>query len=128
MSFKEAELLRKRAEAFLKNALYLINENEADLAMFNFEQYCQLILKYKLLIIKGTDPRTYSLRQLIKELSEINPKIAILIEDIKNLHYIARLKESYISSRYLPFEYTIEEVKDIGKFVIEVFKPLVNSI
>jgi len=128
LSFKEAELLRKRAEAFLKNALYLINENEADLAMFNFEQYCQLILKYKLLIIKGTDPRTYSLRQLIKELSEINPKIAILIEDIKNLHYIARLKESYISSRYLPFEYTIEEVKDIGKFVIEVFKPLVNSI
>ncbi|MCQ5337618.1 MAG: HEPN domain-containing protein [Candidatus Methanomethylicia archaeon] len=128
MSFKEAELLRKRAEAFLKNALYLINENEADLAMFNFEQYCQLILKYKLLIIKGTYPRTHSLRQLIKELSEINPKIAILIEDIKNLHYIARLEESYISSRYLPFEYTIEEVKDIGKFVIEVFKPLVNSI
>lgn len=128
MSFKEAELLRKRAEAFLKNALYLINENEADLAMFNFEQYCQLILKYKLLIIKGTYPRTYSLRQLIKELSEINPKIAILIEDIKNLHYIARLEESCISSRYLPFEYTIEEVKDIGKFVIEVFNPLVNSI
>jgi len=126
LSFKEAELLRKRAEAFLKNALYLINENEADLAMFNFEQYCQLILKYKLLIIKGTYPRTHSLRQLIKELSEINPKIAILIEDIKNLHYIARLEESYISSRYLPFEYTIEEVKDIGKF--EVFKPLVNSI
>jgi HEPN domain-containing protein len=128
LSFKEAELLRKRAEVFLKNALYLINENEADLAMFNFEQYCQLILKYKLLIIKGTYPRTHSLRQLIKELSEINPKIAILIEDIKNLHYIARLEESYISSRYLPFEYTIEEVKDIGKFVIEVFKPLVNSI
>jgi HEPN domain-containing protein len=128
LSFKEAELLRKRAEAFLKNALYLINENEADLAMFNFEQYCQLILKYKLLIIKGTYPRTHSLRQLIKELSEINPKIAILIEDIKNLHYIARLEESYISSRYLPFEYTIEEVKDISKFVIEVFKPLVNSI
>jgi HEPN domain-containing protein len=128
LSFKEAELLRKRAEVFLKNALYLINENEADLAMFNFEQYCQLILKYKLLIIKGTYPRTHSLRQLIKELSEINPKIAILIEDIKNLHYIARLEESYISSRYLPFEYTIDEVKDIGKFVIEVFKPLVNSI
>jgi HEPN domain-containing protein len=47
---------------------------------------------------------------------------------MKNLYYIARLEESYISSRYLPFEYTIEEVKDIGKFVIEVFKPLVNSI
>ena len=45
---------------------------------------------------------------------------------MKNLHYIARLEESYISSRYLPFEYTIEEVKDIGKF--GVFKPLVNSI
>ncbi len=46
MSFEEIELLRKRAEAFLRNALYLIDENEADLAMFNLEQYYQLILKY----------------------------------------------------------------------------------
>jgi len=30
MSFEEIELLRKRAETFLRNALYLINENGAE--------------------------------------------------------------------------------------------------
>lgn len=94
MSFEEIELLRKRAEAFLRNALYLVSENEADLAMFNLEQYCQLILKHKLLVIKGTYPRTHSLRQLIRELGEENPKMLILINDVRNLHYIARIEEA----------------------------------
>jgi hypothetical protein len=52
----------------------------------------------------------------------------VLVNDIKNLHYIARLEEVYISSRYLPYTYTTEEVKDIRRFVLEVFKPIVDSI
>ncbi|MGC8983259.1 MAG: hypothetical protein ACP5KA_05895 [Desulfurococcaceae archaeon] len=48
MSFGEAEVLRKRAEVFLRNAAGLLNEGEADLAVFGLEQYCQLILEYKL--------------------------------------------------------------------------------
>uniref|UniRef100_A0A7J3Z846 HEPN domain-containing protein n=1 Tax=Ignisphaera aggregans TaxID=334771 RepID=A0A7J3Z846_9CREN len=128
MSFEEIEVLRKRAEGFLRNALRLIDEGEADLAIFNLEQYCQLMLKYKLLIVKGSYPRTHSLRKLIKELGELDPRILVLINDVKNLHYIARLEEAYITSRYLPYEYTVEEVRDLAKFVLEVFKPLVESI
>lgn len=127
LSFEEAERLRKRAESFLRNAMRLIDEGEADLAIFNLEQYCQLMLKYKLLITKGTYLRTHSLRKLIKELGEVNSRVLTLISDLRNLHYVARLEESYIASRYLPIEYTIEEVKDIAKFVLEVFKPLVES-
>jgi HEPN domain-containing protein len=41
---------------FLRNALKLIDEGEDDLAVFNLEQYCQLILKYKLLVIRGVYP------------------------------------------------------------------------
>ncbi|RLE74555.1 MAG: DNA-binding protein, partial [Thermoprotei archaeon] len=48
MSFEEAEVIRRRAEAFLRNAERLIAEREWDLAVFCLEQYCQLILKYKL--------------------------------------------------------------------------------
>ena len=48
MSFGEAEVLRKRAEAFLRNAARLLDEGEVDLAVFSLEQYCQLILEYKL--------------------------------------------------------------------------------
>jgi HEPN domain-containing protein len=97
MSFEEIELLRKRAETFLRNALYLINENGAE-------------------------------RQLIRELGGENPKMLVLINEVRNLHYIARIEEAYISSRYLPFKYTVEEVKDISRFVLEVFKPLVDSV
>ena len=128
MSFEEAELLRSRAESFLRNAQRLIEEGEADIAIFSLEQYCQLILKYKLLVYTGSYPRTHSLRQLIRELGRVDPRILVLVNDVKNLHYVARLEEAYISSRYLPYEYTIEEVKDISRFVLEVFKPIVDSV
>jgi len=71
--------------------------------------------------------RTHSLRRLIRELGGADPRVLTLINDVRNLHYIARLEESYITSRYLPIEYTVEEVKDVAKFVLEVFKPLVES-
>ena len=128
MSFEEAELLRSRAESFLRNAQRLIEEGEADIAVFSLEQYCQLILKYKLLVYTGSYPRTHSIRLLIRELGRIDPRILVLVNDVRNLHYIARLEEAYISSRYLPYKYTIEEVKDISRFVLEVFKPIVDSI
>jgi HEPN domain-containing protein len=46
MSIDEAEVLKERAIAFLKNAEYLYSIGQYDLAMFSLEQYCQLILKY----------------------------------------------------------------------------------
>jgi HEPN domain-containing protein len=128
VSFEEAELLRSRAESFLRNALRLIEEGEADIAVFSLEQYCQLILKYKLLVYTGSYPRTHSIRQLIRELGKVDSRILVLVSDVRNLHYVARLEEAYISSRYLPYKYTIEEVKDISRFILEVFKPIVDSI
>lgn len=128
LSFEEADVLRRRAEGFLRNVLCLIDVGDNSLAMFNLEQYCQLILKYKLLVVRGSYPRTYSLRRLIRELGEFDSRVLTLINDVKNIHYIARLEEAYITSRYLPIEYTPEEVRDIARFVTEVFKPLVESV
>lgn len=128
MSFEEAELMRRRAEKFLRNALRLLDEEDYDLAVFSAEQYCQLMLKYKLLVKKGSYPRTHSLRRLIRELGEIDDRVLILVNDIKNLHYIARLEEAYIASRYLPIEYEEREARDLIRFVLEVFKPIVEQI
>ena len=127
MSFEEAEVMRRRAEAFLRNARRLIEEGEYDLGIFNLEQYCQLLLEYKLLIKKGSYPRTHSIRRLIRELGVFEPKVLELANDVRNLHYIARLEEAYIASRYLPITYEESEVKDIMRFVLEVFKPLVEA-
>ena len=67
MSFELIEILKKRAESFLKNSDRLIQEQEWDLAAFNLEQYCKLILKHLLLWKKGGYVRTNSLRALIRE-------------------------------------------------------------
>lgn len=128
MSYEDVELMRRRAERFLRNALRLVEEGDYDIAIFSAEQYCQLMLKYKLLIRKGVYPRTHSLRRLIKELGEINGRVLTLIQDIRNLHYIARLEEAYIASRYLPIEYGEAEVRDLIRFILEVFKPIVEQV
>lgn len=128
MSLEEAELMRKRAEAFLRNAKRLIDEGEYDLAMFNIEQYCQLMLKYKLLVERGSYPRTHSLRALLRVIGEEKPEVLFLIEDEKYLHYIARIEEAYIISRYLPYTYDAKEVSDVYNFVIEVFRKVVEKV
>lgn len=61
MAYEEAQVLKRRAKSFLKSASRLIREGEYDLAVFNPEQYCQLILKYALLLLEGTYPRTHSI-------------------------------------------------------------------
>lgn len=121
-------MLRRRAEGFLRNASRLIEEGDYDIAIFSAEQYCQLMLKYKLLVKRGVYPRTHSLRRLIRELGEVDERVLTLVNDVKNLHYIARLEEAYITSRYLPIEYEEVEAKDLIRFVVEVFKPLVEQI
>jgi len=128
LSFEEAEILKVRAEAFLRNAKFLLDNREWDLAIFNLEQFCQLILKYKLLVKSGGYLKTHSLRTLLRVLGRDNPKLLELVEDERNLHYIARIEESYIVARYLPYTFEEKEVLDIYKFVVEVFKPIVESI
>ncbi len=83
---------------------------------------------YKLFMKRGSYPYTHSIRRLIRELGEINPNVLNLINDVKNLHYIARIEETYITSRYVPYTYEEREVRDILKFVKEVFKPLIEEV
>lgn len=128
MSFEEAEILRERAESFLRNAEYLISVKEWDLTIFCIEQYCQLILKYKLLVKSGSYPRTHSMRELIKQLSLYDSNVKILLEDESNLLYLTKLEDAYIVSRYLPRRYDEREVQDTFRFVREVFKPVVNRV
>jgi len=50
ISIEEAGSLKKCTEAFLRNVKKFVEEDEYDLAIFNLEQYCQLMLKYIILI------------------------------------------------------------------------------
>lgn len=125
MSFDEAEILRERAEAFLKNAERLFEEGVYDLAAFNIEQYCQLMLKYKLLVKTGTYPRTHSILRLARELSRINHRAGELLNDIV---IVTKIEDAYIGSRYLPRRYERGEVEAMLRYAKEVFGVIVDEL
>jgi len=128
MSLEEAEILKDRAGAFLKNAERLAEEGVNDLAAFNIEQYCQLMLKYKLPVKSGTYPRAHSIIRLLRELSGISPALRPLFEDADNLLYLTKIEDAYIGSRYLPRRYEASEVKRMLEFAKGVFRDLVEGV
>ncbi len=128
MSFEEAEVLKERAESFLRNAERLISEGVYDLAAFNLEQYCQLILKYKLLVKTGTYPRTHSIIRLLRELSKVAEDVGALLKSREAIIYLTKVEDAYIGARYLPRRYEEIEVKEMLRFIKEVFKPAIDRI
>lgn len=68
----------------------------------------------------GYYPRTHSLINLIKELSEIVPQVNVLLEEDEIM--LTRIGDAYISSRYLSRRYSKREVEDMLKFAKDKFK------
>jgi len=128
LSFEEADILRERAEAFLENAKHLIDRGSYDLAAFNLEQHCQLLVKYKLLIKTGTYPRTHSLTRLAAELAKLEPQLKPLLDREYNILLLTKLEDAYIGARYHPRRYAGSEVAAMLRFVEEVFKPIVGRV
>ncbi|MEM2021329.1 MAG: HEPN domain-containing protein [Zestosphaera sp.] len=128
MSFEEVEVLRERASMFLENAKYLLGKSLYDLAVFNMEQYCQLILKYKLLVKTGSYPRTHSLTRLIDYISRMESGVRVLVEKEEYLLMLTKLEDAYIGARYLPRRYTEIEAQALYRFVEGVFKEVVERI
>lgn len=117
----DIEYLKKRGEEFLKTSEYHIDNEMYDLAAFDLEQALQLFLKYTIFLKIKTYPPTHSLKSLFKILSETYDNEKELNKILKNKYQlIGNLEQSYISSRYLPYSYTKEEVLEFKKFVNEV--------
>jgi HEPN domain-containing protein len=127
VSFEEAEILRERAESFLRNAEELFLKGVYDLAAFNIEQYCQLIVKYKLLMKTGAYLRTRSLIKLLRLLSNISGGLDMLFEG-RNIVMLTKIEDAYIGARYLARRYEKGEVEEMLKFVLEVFKNVIERI
>jgi len=117
---KEIELLLKRAEGFADDALNDLEKARFDLALVHIEQAMQLIIKAKLLDLKGHFEKTHSLRKLLEELAEIFKKeeITTFIEKYREILKI--IEFSYIAGRYLMEEFEKADVKK----AFEVYKEL----
>ena len=123
----EARILKERALLFLENAKSLIKQKVFDLAAFNLEQFCQLYLKHKLVLLLGDFPKTHSLRVLMREIQKI--KGDKRIEDFlsRNASVVGNLESAYITSRYFPKVFEEEEVKQMLDFC-EEFKRFVDKL
>ncbi len=109
---EDIEYLIRRAEVFIRDAKYDLENGDYDIAMFHIEQALQLLIKAKLLDLKGSYEKTHSLRKLLGELSKIykEDEIKKFIEKYKRL--LRDLERAYISSRYFYEEFFPEEVEE----------------
>ncbi len=112
---KELEILLKRANSFILDALEDLKRGDYDLAMFHIEQACQLIVKAKLLDLTGYFEKTHSLRRLLKDLSSVFKQEELEKFINENWNILRNLEFSYIASRYLPEEFRKEEVEEALK-------------
>ena len=119
----EIEFIRKRAEDFLRTSKYHFKERMYHLVAFDLEQALQLYLKYFLFLKTKHYPPTHSLKELLRLVGKaynVKKEVSKLISN--HIHLINDLEEAYISSRYLPAEFTKEQVKNMAQFVFEVIR------
>ncbi len=110
------EKLKKRADRFFVNAFSDYEAKEYDVAMFNLEQSAQLYLKARILSYGIQFPKTHSIGELMRKLSQLGyENIEKLIRKYRRT--IELLEIAYISSRYLPLSFSREDVEECIDFV-----------
>ncbi|RLI98685.1 MAG: DNA-binding protein [Candidatus Aenigmatarchaeota archaeon] len=108
---EEIKLFLDKAKKFQENARYNFENKNFDLAMFNLEQAVQLLIKAKLLDIKGYYEKTHILRKLLLELAEVWRKEELTKFIEENKRQLRDLERAYITSRYFFEEFFEDEVK-----------------
>ncbi|RLJ02167.1 MAG: DNA-binding protein [Candidatus Aenigmatarchaeota archaeon] len=108
---EEIKMFLEKAKKFEENAKYNFENKNFDLAMFNLEQAIQLLIKAKLLDIRGYYEKTHSLRKLLLELMEVWKKEELTKFIEENKKQLRDLERAYITSRYFSEEFFEDEVK-----------------
>jgi len=113
------EFLKKRALEMLTLAGKAFELGMYNLALFNCEQAIQFYLKYLLAKRVGEYPKTHSIDVLLSELREVGAEPPELPDMILDL-----LEEAYITSRYLPKNYSKETAMNILRFAEDYIRRL----
>jgi len=122
------DFLKKRAKEFFDLAKRSFKEKYYNLAAFHLEQSCQLYLKYYFALRAKQYPKTHSLEELLKGLGKIYHKekeVEKLLEE--NASIIGDLEQAYLTSRYLPVEFSKKRIENMFNFLeklIEFLKKL----
>ncbi len=130
--------MRKRALAFLDEAIDDLRKGYYDLASFHAEQAVQLYLKAMIVRLSGEERRGHEIRELLAELS-LSLEMEGLDDISKRLKELAReyrrelkeLEEAYYEARYKPIPYEEEEAKELvqaAKNIIEELKAIEREL
>jgi len=124
----EHRLLIERSRRFLETARIQVDKEFYDLAVFSLEQSLQLYLKASLLKLGVDYPRTHSVRKLLELLGELAES-----EEVRELlsEYaveLGALEDAYITSRYIPREYTLEEASRLFQAVVRMMEVVERAV
>jgi HEPN domain-containing protein len=119
----KTDFLKEKAEAFFDNGREAIKKKVYFIAAFSFEQAAQLYLKYCLLVKLRDFPKIHELDKLLEVLARAyrqEKKVKQFLD--KNVSMLADLNQVYITSRYLPVEFSRYQVEKMGDFVETLIK------
>ncbi len=120
----KTDFLKERAEGFLRDANFAISEKRWNSAAFYLEQACQLYLKYYIFRKLKDFPKIHDLDKLLEELEKAYSQNKKEIEKFRkeNAIVISALNQAYITARYLPVEFTENQVKEMKNFAQSLIK------
>ncbi|MCR8456029.1 MAG: HEPN domain-containing protein [Crenarchaeota archaeon] len=118
----EVNSLLERSRRFYESALLQIEKRFYDLAMFSLEQSLQLFLEAALLSLGLDYPRTHSIRRLLELIHELTGDKGIKELLVEHSVELALLEDAYITSRYVPRDFRVEEVVRVRGVVDKVFR------
>ncbi|MEM0284999.1 MAG: HEPN domain-containing protein [Sulfolobales archaeon] len=118
----EVNSLLERSRRFYESALFQIEKGFYDLAMFSFEQSLQLFLKAALLSLGVDYPRTHSIRRLLELVHELTGDENVKELWVEHSVELALLEDAYITSRYVPRDFRVEEVTRVRGVVDRVIR------
>jgi HEPN domain-containing protein len=116
------DFLKKRAEEFLKMAKFAFKERNFNISAFNLEQACQLYLKYYLFLKLKRYPKTHSLEELLRGIGKVYGKEKEVEKILtEKASVIGDLEQAYLTSRYLPVEFSKKRIENMLDFTNDLF-------
>ncbi len=106
---EEVNVFLERAKKFEELAKIAFEKKMYDVAAFHIEQSLQLYLKYVLAKDVGYFPKTHNLKKLFEYASNVDKKFEEFYS--KNEIILKDIEDAYILARYLPRDYSENEVK-----------------
>lgn len=116
---KETQFLKDRAREFWQRAKEDFQKERYNLSVLDVEQAVQLWVKYLIFLKAGDFPKTHYFNVLLDNLGEIYNSTAVRNFYKDNILQFKSLEDAYLTSRYLPKEFTKEEAKEFIKFATQ---------